>query len=128
MQIGTLAAETGLSRDTLRFYEQRGLIRSTRSANSYRTYAPETVLLIGYIRTAQRLGFSMGEIGASLPALWNSDTPVEAMAALLLEKVSVIDRKIAELADLRTELLERVMQTCPLMADAARAKEAGAVG
>lgn len=122
MQIGTLAAQTGLSRDALRFYEQRGLIRSTRSANSYRTYAPETVQLVGYIRTAQRLGFSLGEIGASLPALWNSDTPVEVIGALLLEKVGVIDRKITELSDLRTELLERVVQTCPLMADAAHAK------
>lgn len=36
MNIGTLAVKTGLRRDTLRFYEQRGLIRSTRSANSYR--------------------------------------------------------------------------------------------
>lgn len=52
MQIGTLASETGLSRDTLRFYEDRGLIRSTRSVNGYRTYTPETVQLVGYIRTA----------------------------------------------------------------------------
>lgn len=116
MQIGTLAAETGLSRDTLRFYEQRGLIRSTRSANSYRTYPPETVQLLGYIRTAQRLGFSLAEIGESLPALWHSATPDESIGALLLEKVTVIDQKIAELTSLKTELLERVRQTCPLLA------------
>lgn len=115
MQIGTLALETGLSRDTLRFYEQRGLIRSTRSANSYRTYAPETVQLVGYIRTAQRLGFSLAEIGESLPALWNSETPAEAIAALLVDKVAVIDQKIEELTFLKKELLERVMHTCPLL-------------
>lgn len=117
MQIGTLALETGLSRDTLRFYEQRGLIRSVRTANSYRSYPPETVQLIGYIRTAQRLGFSLAEIGESLPALWNSATPDEALGALLLEKVEIIDRKMQELAGLKKELLERVRQTCPLMAD-----------
>ena len=116
MQIGTLASETGLSRDTLRFYEQRGLIRSTRSANSYRTYAPETVQLLGYIRTAQRLGFSLSEIGESLPALWNTATPDAAIAALLLEKVTVIDRKIEELILLKKDLLERAAQACPLLA------------
>lgn len=116
MQIGTLASETGLSRDTLRFYEQRGLIRSTRSANSYRTYAPETVQLLGYIRTAQRLGFSLSEIGESLPALWNAAMPDAAIAALLLEKVTVIDRKIEELIFLKKDLLERAAQACPLLA------------
>jgi MerR family copper efflux transcriptional regulator len=121
VQIGALALETGLSRDTLRFYEQRGLIRSTRTENSYRDYPPETVQLIGYIRTAQRLGFSLAEIGESLPALWNSATPDESLGALLLEKVTVIDQKIEELAGLKKELLERVRQTCPLMADRAGA-------
>ncbi|MGB7480562.1 MAG: MerR family transcriptional regulator [Burkholderiaceae bacterium] len=115
MQIGRLASETGLSRETLRFYEQRGLIRSTRSANSYRTYAPETVQLIAYIRMAQRLGFSLSEIGESLPELWNSATPDQAIAELLLEKVAVIDRKIEELAGLKKELLERVAQSCPFL-------------
>lgn len=113
MNIGTLAEKTGLSRDTLRFYEQRGLIRSTRSANSYRLYAPETVHLLGYIRTAQRLGFTLGQIGESLPALWNSSMPQPEINALLSEKVMAIDRKIEELTGLKKELLELMGQTCP---------------
>ena len=116
MRIGTLASQTGLSRDALRFYEERGLISSTRSANSYRSYAPETVQLVGYIRTAQRLGFSLTEIGENLPALWSSDTPATALATLLADKVSMIDRKIEELAALKSALLDRVAQTCPLRA------------
>ncbi len=116
MQIGELAAATGLSRDTLRFYEQRGLIRSMRAANGYRSYAPETVQLIAYIRTAQRLGFSLGEIGESLPALWNSSAPDQAIAELLREKIAVIDRRMEELAGLKKELLERVAQVCPMRA------------
>jgi DNA-binding transcriptional MerR regulator len=115
MHIGTLAEKTGLSRDTLRFYEQRGLIRSTRSANSYRRYDPETVRLIAYIRTAQRLGFSLAEIGESLPALWNSSMPQNDIAALLLEKMTMIDRKIEELIGLKKELSERLALTCPLV-------------
>ena len=41
MQIGELATATGLSRDSLRFYEKRGLLRARRDANGYRNYPPE---------------------------------------------------------------------------------------
>ena len=112
MNIGTLAEKTDLSRDTLRFYEQHGLIRSTRSANSYRMYPPETVHLLGYIRTAQRLGFTLGQIGASLPALWNSSMPQPEIDALLAQKVAAIDAKIEELTGLKKELLDMMGQTC----------------
>ncbi|MCR6478882.1 MerR family transcriptional regulator [Variovorax sp. ZS18.2.2] len=114
MQIGTLASATGLSRDTLRFYEERGLIRAERSSNGYRVYAQETVQMVGYIRTAQKLGFSLHEIGDNLPALWDSPNPDQAVASLLADKVAVIDRKIAELNALRQELLERVPASCPM--------------
>jgi len=49
MQIGELAA-TGPSRDTLRFYEKRGLLLSRRLANGYRDYPPETVQWLCYLR------------------------------------------------------------------------------
>lgn len=116
MQIGDLASATGLSRDTLRFYEQRGLIASTRTAAGYRVYAPETAQLVAYIRAAQRLGFSLAEIGTNLPELWNAAEPSAAIAALLAEKVAMIDAKIGELGALKQALLDRVTETCPLQA------------
>lgn len=114
MRIGHLAAATGVSCDTLRFYEKRGLIRAARGSNGYRRYAQETVQLVGYIRTAQRLGFSLTEIGESLPALWNAAHPDAAVAQLLTEKVEAIEVRIAELEGLKKELLERAAQLCPL--------------
>ncbi len=120
MQIGDLASATGLSRDALRFYEQRGLIASTRTSAGYRLYAPETVQLVAYIRTAQRLGFSLAEIGDHLPELWNADEPSAAIAALLAEKVAMIDAKIGELAALKQALLDRVTERCPLQRQEAR--------
>ncbi|MCY1209148.1 HTH-type transcriptional regulator CueR [compost metagenome] len=121
MQIGQLASATGLSRDTLRFYEERGLIRAQRGSNGYRVYAKETVQMVGYIRTAQKLGFSLHEIGDNLPAVWESAAPDHAIAALLADKVAVIDQKIAELNALRQDLLARVPAGCP-MAQAACAR------
>lgn len=114
MRIGNLAQAAGVSCDTLRFYEKQGLIRSTRASNGYRLYAPETAQLVTYIRTAQKLGFSLTEIGKSMPAIWSAPDPDAAVAELLAEKVKVIDERIAELQHLKKELLERVRQQCPL--------------
>ncbi|MET1079967.1 MAG: MerR family transcriptional regulator [Pseudomonas sp.] len=108
MRIGALATATGLSRDTLRFYEQRGLIDSTRSDNGYRQYAAATVELLGYIRTAQQLGFSLAEIHRHLPALRSCSGPSPAIATLLLEKLWVIDARLEALQQLRAEVLAQL--------------------
>jgi DNA-binding transcriptional MerR regulator len=114
MRIGALARAAGVSCDTLRFYEKLGLIRSTRTPNSYRRYAPETAQLVAYIRTAQQLGFSLGEIGANMAAVWGASDPDAAVAQLLASKVAVIEARIAQLQELRQELMERIAQQCPL--------------
>ena len=114
MKIGQLATASGVSRDTLRYYEKLGLIRAVRGENDYRSYAPETAQLVAYIRTAQSLGFSLAEIGTSLPALWGAEEPDQAVAQLLIEKVSAIEQRISALQSLRHDLLERIGQICPL--------------
>ncbi|MCF8177427.1 MAG: MerR family transcriptional regulator [Sulfuritalea sp.] len=117
MKIGELAALSGVSRDALRFYEGRGLIQSRRLENGYREYPPETMELLAYIRTAQRLGFSLAEVGESLPALWSAQKPDQAVAELLTQKIGAIDQRIAELKALKRDLVKRVAQTCPLTRD-----------
>lgn len=108
MRIGALATATGLSRDTLRFYEQRGLIQATRSENGYRTYDAQTVELLGYIRGAQRLGFSLAEITRQLPALRNCPGSSEEIVGLLLAKLAVLDTRLRELQQLRLDLLAQI--------------------
>ncbi|MES2818795.1 MAG: MerR family transcriptional regulator [Pseudomonadota bacterium] len=108
MRIGALATATGLSRDTLRFYEQRGLIQATRSENGYRTYAAQTVELLGYIRSAQRLGFSLGEITRQLPALRNCSGSSAEIVDLLLAKLAGLDTRMRELRQLRLDLLAQI--------------------
>jgi DNA-binding transcriptional MerR regulator len=110
MRIGELALAAGLSRDTLRFYEQRGLIVSARSSNGYRTYPAGTLELLGYIRTAQRLGFSLAEINQNLAVLRDCVGPSAAIVDLLEEKLVVVDQRIAELHSIRDELLEQLQQ------------------
>lgn len=121
MQIGEIAGATGLSRDTLRFYEKRGLLRARRAANGYRDYPPEAVDWLRYIRLAQTLGFTLTEIEADLPLLAEPDTSAPQLRAALERKLTDIDQRIDGLQRLRGELLRRLsdgMQSCPLQGGA----------
>lgn len=120
MQIGEVAAATGLSRDALRFYERRGLLRARRGANGYRDYPPEALEWLRYMRSAQALGFTLAEIEADLPLLSSPDTSAPQLRAALRRKLDDIDTRIAGLAALRGELEQRLsddMAACPLAAN-----------
>lgn len=117
MQIGEMAAVTGLSRDTLRFYEKRGLLQARRGSNGYRDYPPEAVEWLCYIRTAQSLGFSLAEIEADLPLLMAAEATASQLREALSRKLGEIDARIAGLSALRAELARRLdqpMADCPL--------------
>lgn len=119
MQIGEVAIATGLSRDTLRFYEKRGLLRARRNANGYREYPPEAVDWLRYIRLAQTLGFTLNEIEADLPLLADPDASAPQLREALERKLQDIDQRINGLQMLRGELARRLgedMQACPLQA------------
>ncbi|MGW3569860.1 MerR family transcriptional regulator [Streptomyces sp. NPDC000941] len=114
MRIGELAAQAGLSKDTIRFYEKIGLVSGQRLPNGYRDFAPETVTWLHYVRTAQTLGFSLAEIARNFEELRDAPDSAEALSALFEEKIRVIDARMAELAALRADLDARVGTGCPL--------------
>ncbi|GAA5702248.1 MerR family transcriptional regulator [Streptomyces avermitilis] len=114
MRIGELAAQAGMTRDTIRFYEKVGLVTGRRLANGYRDFPPETVPWLHYVRTAQTLGFSLAEIARHGEELREAPDAAEALSALFEGKIQVIDARMAELATLRTELAARVGTGCPL--------------
>lgn len=72
MRIGELSCATGLSRDTLRFYEKRGLLRSRRLANGYRDYPREAVQWLCYLRG--ELARELARPGAGCPLDAQPDT------------------------------------------------------
>lgn len=116
MRIGTLAQATGLTRDTLRFYERQGLLKARRRANGYRDYPPEAVEWLSYIRTAQRLGFSLQEIAANLEDVERAADPDAYLQELLRDKLRGIEARIDELQALRGVLQARLGEACPLRA------------
>ncbi|OKJ93534.1 MerR family transcriptional regulator [Streptomyces sp. CB03234] len=114
MRIGELAAQAGVSKDTIRFYERIGLVTGRRLANGYRDFPPETVAWLAYVRTAQALGFSLAEIARHGRDLGDAPDAAEALSALMREKIRFIDARMAELAALRADLEARVGTGCPL--------------
>jgi MerR family copper efflux transcriptional regulator len=113
MHIGELAARTGVSRDALRLYERRGLIRAVRRANGYRAFDSDAPALVRLIRQGQRLGFSLAEMADVLVHADSLDA--QAAQALLDAKIADVDARIAGLQRLRGVLAERRARACPLM-------------
>lgn len=126
MRIGELSSATGLSRDTLRFYEKRGLLLSRRLANGYRDYPADAVQWLCYLRSAQALGFTLAEIEAGMPLMIDEgggapDTAAPPLRDALRRKLADIDARIAGLQALREGLARQLEQPgadCSLAAHA----------
>jgi len=78
LTIGHLAERAGVATSAIRFYEARGLISSVRTAGNQRRYEQSTLRRIAFIRTAQRVGLSLEEIGAALATLPDGRVPTRA--------------------------------------------------
>ena len=78
LTIGQLAERSGVAPSAIRFYETRGLIASERTSGNQRRYATSTLRRIAFVRTAQRIGLSLEEIGEALSTLPDGRTPTKA--------------------------------------------------
>jgi len=116
MRIGSLAEASGVSRDTLRYYEKQGLIRADRWPNGYRDYPEGMVEMVRLIRQGQALGFSLKEIGALVQGLGGGLSQVE-VEQLLRGKLAEIDARMKELSNLRAVVAQRLAEACPLGLD-----------
>jgi MerR family transcriptional regulator, mercuric resistance operon regulatory protein len=112
LRTGEVAERAGVNIQTLRYYERRGLIAEPdRSIGGHRTYPPDTVALIGVIKAAQRLGFSLDEVTDLLEASRHRHrTPDLKQRAV--DKLAEIDRKLADLAAIRDALAQVVAAQC----------------
>ena len=103
--IGELSRRTGVAASALRFYEERGLIRSERTAGNQRRFARATVRRVAVIRAAQRCGISLEEVGSVLARLPHDRTPTAAdwhrLSQAWRER---LDARIAALEGLRDKL------------------------
>lgn len=105
MTIGETARRGGLATSTLRFYEQRGLISSRRTAGGQRRYSRDVLRRVAFIRAAQSVGLDLAEIKESLDDLPADRAPTkeewERFATLWRPR---LDRQIAMLEAIRDRL------------------------
>jgi MerR family redox-sensitive transcriptional activator SoxR len=78
LTVGQLAQRSGVAASALRYYEDRGLIASYRSAGNQRRYPRATLRRVSFIRSAQRVGLSLEEVAEALATLPEGRTPTKA--------------------------------------------------
>ena len=105
LTIGELARRTGIAVSAIRYYEERGLIASLRTAGNQRRYLRADIRRLSFILIAQRLGLSLDAIAAELGTLPAGRTPSRADWTATAQKVRAeLDRQIALLEQTRDNL------------------------
>lgn len=112
LQIGRVSDQTGLSVDAIRFYEkQRLLDRPLRTEGGFRLFHREDIARIQFIRQAQQLGFSLGEIRELLILQRDEGEACSHVRDLLRLKVAAVRTKMKELGRLQAQLA-RSLRKC----------------
>ena len=106
LTISDVSRRSGVASSALRFYEERGLIRSERAGSGHRRYPRSALRRIAFIVFAQRIGLSLDEIAAELAKLPSDRIPTRRdWSRLSGQWTRRIDQRIAELERLRLPVL-----------------------
>jgi DNA-binding transcriptional MerR regulator len=103
-RIGELAGASGVSTDTLRYYERKGVLRSQRAGNGYREYAESSLERVHMIRKALAIGFTLDELREVLNVFDRGGVPCHQVRSLAASKLSQIEVHLKEVVSLRDEL------------------------
>lgn len=107
--IGAVADACGVSVDTIRHYEAKGVIGGvTRDASGYRRYPPEVVNRIRVARKALAIGFSLDELARIFRRRDAGEAPCRNVHALAVRKLEELDERIGMLLELRETLASTV--------------------
>jgi MerR family redox-sensitive transcriptional activator SoxR len=113
LTIGEVSRRSGVAASALRFYEERGLIRSERAGSGHRRYPRPVLRRIAFIVFAQRIGLALDEIGTELARLPPDRAPTRRdWSRLSRGWAARIDERIAELERLKLGLTECIGCGC----------------
>jgi len=127
LKIGQVAAEVGVSVDTLRYYERLGLLpRAARTSSGYRLYDRRVIERVDFIKRAQSVGFTLEEIRQMLSLETADPQTCGHVLGMIEAKLRELDRRYEEIKRLRRELsaykseYERAIvrqESCPVIED-----------
>src|SRR4051794_29435719 len=99
---GELARLAGLSTDTLRHYERKGVLpKPQRLDNGYRKYPPNSVDRVRLIRRALSVGFTLDELAQFLKARDRGQSPCHEVRALAEKKLVELECRLTQLTAVR---------------------------
>jgi DNA-binding transcriptional MerR regulator len=104
LRAGELARLTGVSTDTLRHYERKGLLQPRRSLNGYRAYSHHAVDRVMLIRNALAIGFGLDELARILKIRESGGAPCRQVRAMFAAKLNDLETLLDEMIARRDEL------------------------
>jgi MerR family transcriptional regulator, redox-sensitive transcriptional activator SoxR len=105
LPIGEVVQRSGFPASALRYYEREGLLRTTRTSGGQRRYERSVLRRLAFIRAAQNVGLSLGEIRSALATLPEGRTPTARdWTRLSAGWRDRLDQQIAALTQLRDGL------------------------
>jgi MerR family copper efflux transcriptional regulator len=105
MRIGELAERAGISAKAIRYYEQIGILPApARTTSGYRAYDATVLGRLGFVRAAQALGLTLGEIRQIIAFRDDGAAPCAHVTALLQRRAAELERRITELRQLQGEI------------------------
>jgi len=124
LSIGKVAKKTGITVETIRFYEKRGLLKAPeRTPSGFRQYSSEAVKRIRFIQHAKDAGFTLGEISELLTLRESASDSCGLVQARAEIKLQDVENRLNELHLVKnalTELIARCkasdqMGECPIL-------------
>jgi len=111
MRISEFCKKTELSRDTIRFYEKKGILRlkpQQRLANRYKDYSEDDVALLRLVKKAQSFGFKLREIRVWIEEWYHGNISVAQKIDIFKEQIQKIDEKIIELQEIKAQVADKL--------------------
>ena len=123
--IGELAKATGVSTDTLRHYERKGVLRSQRAGNGYRKYPEDALERVRMVRQGLAIGFTLDELQPIFKLFDRGGAPCQQVRSLAANKLAQIEAHLEEVTALRDELKNALADWDKRLARTASGQRAG---
>ena len=118
MKISEICSKTGMTKDTIRFYEKLGLLtKVNRRGNGYKDYADTHVEQLNLIKHAKELGFTLEEINQLATLLFTKQLTTSEMLHFLTQKEEEIDNKIRKLQQFKVQINDAFRGHCEFKAN-----------
>lgn len=112
-RISAFADKCGVNKETIRYYEQKNLLREpTRTNAGYRIYSDDDVKRVGFIKRIQEIGFSLSEIYKLLGVVDKDEICCEDMFEFVSKKEKEVQKQIVDLKRIEN-MLNDLKQRCP---------------